>query len=162
MILKDFKQFIGQSNVMDLAAAVVMGSAFSGVISSLVNDILNPFLALFAGKANFTDLSIKIGSATLRYGAFIQAILHFLIISFILFITVRYVHRLSKKIADNIIDPLDKTLDQKIIDPLEKTLFKDQQVKDDKKEDIPSVTIKKDDVMAAFQAEMKKRDQKRH
>ncbi len=88
--LSDFKEFIAQGNVMDMAIGVIIGAAFKAIIDSLVKDILNPFIALFTGD-DLSKLSVKVAGAQLTYGNFISAVINFLIIALVLFIMIRAV-----------------------------------------------------------------------
>lgn len=88
-MIQEFKAFIAKGNVLDLAVAVIMGGAFGAIVTSLVNDIIMPLIGVILGGVNFADLSIVIGEATVTYGNFIQAIINFLIIAFVIFMIVR-------------------------------------------------------------------------
>ena len=97
----EFKLFISKGNVMDMAVGVIMGTAFTAIVNSMVKDILMPFLSLIIGKINFTDLKIVIKPATetvkevaLTYGNFIQAIINFLLIALCVFIMVRQLNKI--------------------------------------------------------------------
>ena len=78
-MIKEFKQFIAQGNVIDLAVGVIIGAAFGKIVTSLVNDILMPLIGLILGGIDFTGLSIKVGDAKIMYGNFIQNFVNFLI-----------------------------------------------------------------------------------
>ena len=93
-MLEEFKTFIMRGNVLDLAVGVVMGGAFSKIVSSLVNDIMMPFLGVIIGGLDFSNLSITFRNAKIMYGSFIQNIIDFLIISFCIFM---YLKELEKK-----------------------------------------------------------------
>lgn len=93
-MIKEFKQFIARGNVMDLAVGVIMGAAFTSIVKSLVNDLINPLIGLFIGQIDLSSLSFKIANATFKYGSFINAIINFLIISFVVFIIVKAVNKL--------------------------------------------------------------------
>lgn len=95
--LSEFKEFIAKGNVVDLAVGVVIGSAFSKIVSSVVNDILMPIIGVLIGGINFTNLSIKVGEATITYGNFIQNVIDFLIISACIFFMVKVIERFTKK-----------------------------------------------------------------
>jgi len=95
-MLKEFKDFVMRGNVMDLAVAVIIGGAFGKIIASLVNDVLFPLIGLVLGGLNFSELSVTVGDAVVKYGAFIQAIVDFLIIAFVVFLMVRTMNRLKK------------------------------------------------------------------
>lgn len=87
--LEEFKKFISKGNVMDMAVGIIIGGAFTSIVSSLVNDIINPLLGLFGGM-NFDQLAWNItGDVTLYYGKFITAVVNFLIMAFIVFILVK-------------------------------------------------------------------------
>lgn len=94
-MLKEFKAFISRGNVVDLAVGVIIGGAFGKIVSSLVNDILMPIIGAIIGGVDFSNLSIKIGNASIAYGMFIQNIIDFLIIAFCVFIFVKIVNKLS-------------------------------------------------------------------
>jgi large conductance mechanosensitive channel len=92
-MLKEFGDFINRGNVLDLAVAVIIGGAFTAIVNSLVNDIITPILGLFLGGINFAGLAITVGQAVIGYGNFIQAIINFLIIAFVIFLMVRQINR---------------------------------------------------------------------
>ena len=94
---KEFKEFIMRGNVLDLAIGVVMGAAFTAIVNSLVDSIIMPIVTSLTGNASVEDLSVQIGSATMNYGAFIQAVIDFLIIALILFLVVKGLNNLSKR-----------------------------------------------------------------
>lgn len=96
-MLKEFKKFISRGNVLDLAVGVIIGSAFTKIVTSLVEDILTPLIGTLLGGLNFSELSFKIGEATIKYGSFIQNIIDFLIVSFCVFIIVKLVNKLSEE-----------------------------------------------------------------
>lgn len=98
-ILNEFKEFISRGNVMDMAIGIIIGGAFTSVVSSLVGDIINPFLGLFGGM-NFDRLSWNItGDVTLNYGSFLTTILNFLIMAFVVFIIVKLMNTLTARFA---------------------------------------------------------------
>ncbi len=88
-MLDEFRKFIMRGNVIDLAVAVVMGAAFGAIITSLVNDIIMPLVGVLMGGVDFSGLSVTVGNATIAYGAFIQALINFLIIATALFVVVK-------------------------------------------------------------------------
>jgi|SRR5215216_2166251 len=94
-MLREFKEFAMRGNVMDLAVAVIIGGAFGAIITSLVNDILMPLIGLVLGGIDFSALAFKVGNAVIKYGAFIQAIINFLIVAFVVFLIVRAINRLK-------------------------------------------------------------------
>ncbi|MCA9991197.1 MAG: large-conductance mechanosensitive channel protein MscL [Ardenticatenaceae bacterium] len=95
-MLKEFGAFIRKGNVLDLAVAVIIGGAFGAIISSLVNDILMPLIGILLGGVDFTTLTIQVGDAAVMYGNFIQAIINFLIIAFVIFMIVRQANKMEK------------------------------------------------------------------
>jgi large conductance mechanosensitive channel len=96
-MLKEFKEFVMRGNVLDLAVAVIIGGAFGKIISSLVNDILMPLIGLVMGGVNFAELSFMVGDAVVKWGAFVQAIVDFLIIAFVIFMIIKSVNATKKK-----------------------------------------------------------------
>lgn len=103
-MLKEFKEFVMRGNVIDLAVAVVMGGAFGKIVASLVNDLLMPFIGLILGGVNFAELKYVIAEASgdvpeaaIRYGAFIQTIIDFVIIAFTIFLIIRAINKMKKK-----------------------------------------------------------------
>ena len=96
-MLKEFRDFALRGNVIDLAVAVVIGAAFTAIINSLVNDIIMPLVGAILGGLDFTTLAITFGNANITYGNFIQAIINFIIVAFVLFLVVRSINRLQKK-----------------------------------------------------------------
>jgi len=95
-MLKEFRDFALRGNVMDLAVAVIIGGAFGKIIASLVNDVLMPLIGLLLGGLNFSNLSFKIKDAVVNYGTFIQAIVDFTIVAFVIFMIVRIMNRIQK------------------------------------------------------------------
>ena len=96
-MLKEFKDFVMRGNVLDLAVAVIIGGAFGKIVGSLVNDIIMPLIGVLMGGVSFADLSFTIGSAVVKYGAFIQTIIDFLVIAFVIFMIVRAANKMKKQ-----------------------------------------------------------------
>lgn len=92
-MFKEFKKFISRGNVLDMAVGVIIGGAFGDIVTSLVNDIITPIIGIILGKSDidFSDLAFK----GIHYGAFIQAILNFLIIAFCIFLMIKMFNKLS-------------------------------------------------------------------
>lgn len=106
-MLKEFKAFALKGNVIDLAVAVIIGGAFGKIVSSMVNDIIMPIIGVLMGGVSFTDLKYVIAPASgdiaevaIRYGAFIQAIVDFLIIAFCIFLFIKLLASAKKKEAE--------------------------------------------------------------
>jgi large conductance mechanosensitive channel len=101
-MLKEFREFAMKGNVVDLAVGVIIGAAFGKIVSSLVGDIFMPPLGEIIGGVNFSDLAVDLGKdpsgkeVLLKYGAFLQTILDFLIIAFVLFMAIKGINRLKK------------------------------------------------------------------
>lgn len=96
-ILKEFKEFISKGNVLDMAVGVIIGGAFTAIVNSLVNDIFMPLLGLLTGGMNFVGLSLRLGGNdgdALQYGAFIAAVINFLLIALVLFLVIKAINRL--------------------------------------------------------------------
>lgn len=98
--MKEFKKFVQRGNVIDLAVGVIMGAAFGKIVSSLVEDVLMPIFGIIIGGIDFTNFVVKIGSATIRYGLFIQNIINFVIIAYCIFIIVKFINKLTNKKED--------------------------------------------------------------
>jgi len=96
-MLKEFKEFVMRGNVLDLAVAVIIGGAFGKIISSLVNDILMPLIGLVLGGIDFSALTFTVGDAVVAWGAFVQAIIDFLIIAFVIFMIIKSANATKKK-----------------------------------------------------------------
>ena len=95
--LAEFKTFIARGNVMDMAVGVIIGGAFSNITTSLINDIVMPVLGIFTSSVSFADLTLNIGPTVITYGNFIQAVLNFLIMAFVVFCLVKTLNRFHKK-----------------------------------------------------------------
>ncbi len=91
--IDEFKTFIKRGNVLDLAVGVIIGGAFGTIVSSLVDDILMPIVGVIIGGHDFSNLSITVGSAVIKYGSFIQNVIDFLIVAFCVFIFVKLINR---------------------------------------------------------------------
>lgn len=96
---KEFKEFAFKGNVVDLAVAVVIGGAFGLIVKSLVNDIIMPLVGILIGGINVSNLAIKVGTATVAYGLFLQSIINFLIIAAAIFMMVKVFNTMNKKSA---------------------------------------------------------------
>lgn len=96
-MLKEFKAFAMRGNVLDLAVAVIIGGAFGKIVASLVDDIIMPLVGLLIGGVNFADLSFKFGSAVVKWGVFVQNIIDFIIIAFVIFLIIRGANRLQRQ-----------------------------------------------------------------
>ncbi|GAB4538922.1 MAG: large conductance mechanosensitive channel protein MscL [Anaerolineales bacterium] len=95
-MLKEFKNFVMRGNVLDLAVAVIIGGAFGKIVGSLVNDVIMPLVGLAMGGVSFAGLSITVGEAAIKYGAFIQTVVDFLVVAFVVFLIVKGANSLKK------------------------------------------------------------------
>ncbi len=110
-MLKEFKEFATRGNMLDMAIGVIIGGAFQKIVTSLVNDIIMPAISIFTGKVDFSDLVFTIGSASIKYGAFITSIIDFLIIAFSIFIAIKSANSINKrmeKLAKTELNKLNK------------------------------------------------------
>jgi large conductance mechanosensitive channel len=112
-MMKDFKEFVMRGNVLDLAVAVIIGAAFGAIVTSMVNDIVMPPIGLLLGKVDFKDLFVSLsgqayptlaaakaaGAPVIAYGQFLNTVINFLIVAFVIFIAVRQVGKLQRKPA---------------------------------------------------------------
>ena len=114
-MIKEFREFILRGNVLDLAVGVIIGAAFGGIVTSLVNDVVMPPIGIALGQVDFKDLFVLLkegttpgpyasvaaakaaGAVTLNYGAFINTVINFLIVGFVIFLVVRTANKLHKK-----------------------------------------------------------------
>ena len=103
-LLEEFKAFVMRGNVVDLAVGVIIGGAFGKIVTSLVNDIFMPIVGIALGNVDFSSLEIKLGEpvegaeqAAIRYGAFIQEIVNFLIIALCIFMVIKVINKMQKK-----------------------------------------------------------------
>lgn len=95
---KEFKEFAMKGNVIDMAVGLVIGGAFQSIIKSLVEDIIMPFTALFTGNVDYTDWVINVSTAQIRIGSFITALINFLIIALSIFLALKVVMVINKRI----------------------------------------------------------------
>ncbi|EKP96115.1 large-conductance mechanosensitive channel protein MscL [Lacticaseibacillus paracasei] len=123
-MLKEFQKFIMRGNVLDLAVGVIIGSAFTGLVTSLTKNLINPILSMFAGKADLSGLYFTILGAKFTYGNFINDVLNFLIIAFVVFLLVKGInHILPSKPAK----PAGPTQEE-LLTEIRDLLKQDQQV----------------------------------
>lgn len=111
-LLEEFKTFALKGNMIDLAVGMIIGSAFTGIVGSLVNDIFMPLLSIFTGKINFDDLVIVLGSgenaATINYGTFLTQVVNFLVISFVIFLLIRQINKLRHTPEEEVKEETEK------------------------------------------------------
>jgi large conductance mechanosensitive channel len=127
-MLKEFKKFIARGNVLDLAVGVIVGGAFSSIVTSLVNNIFTPVIGLIVGGVDFSSLSITFRDTKIMYGAFIQSIIDFLIVAFCLFIVVKAVNKVTHKKEEKPAVPV-KSAELKTLEEIRDILKNDIQSK---------------------------------
>ena len=102
--IKEFKAFINRGNVIDMAVGVIIGAAFKDIVTSLVENIINPVIGLFGGK-NFDQYELVLfGEATLKYGAFITTVINFLIMALVIFCMIKVMSTVSKKFEKPVVE----------------------------------------------------------
>ena len=138
-MFKEFKEFALKGNVVDLAIGVIIGGAFQKIVTSLVNDIIMPAISIFTGKIDYSDLVFQVGDISIAYGSFITTVLDFLIVAFTLFLIIKYINKLNKKLEEAKLNELAKLggLNEKLSN---NKLFKNRKKK--KQEEIPEPTTK--------------------
>ncbi|QHQ36991.1 large conductance mechanosensitive channel protein MscL [Algicella marina] len=94
-MINEFKDFIAKGNVMDMAVGIIIGAAFTAIVTSLVDDLVNPLIGLFVGGVDFSGISFGLGEAQFMIGNFINAVIKFLIIAWVVFLLVKMVNRVS-------------------------------------------------------------------
>jgi len=110
-MLKEFRDFIARGNVMDMAVGIIMGAAFTAIVTSMVDDLVNPLIGLFTGGVDFSTHAIRVGegedAATFRYGNFINAVIKFVIVAWVVFLLVKAVNRLKEAAMEVVEEPTE-------------------------------------------------------
>ncbi len=128
-MFKEFSDFIQRGNVIDLAVAVIIGAAFNSIVSSLVEDIIMPPIGWLFGGVDFSNLYINLsggtfeslaaaqeaGAATINYGIFINTIVNFLIVAFVIFLIIRQINRMKKEEEASPAAPPEPTNEEKLL-----------------------------------------------
>ena len=128
-MFKEFKKFIDRGNVLDLAVGVIVGSAFSSIVTSLVNNIFTPIIGLIIGGVDFSSLSITFKDTKIMYGAFIQSVIDFLIVAFCLFLIVKAINKLTHKKEEEKSKAPAKSAELKTLEEIRDLLKNDVQSK---------------------------------
>lgn len=130
-LVKEFKAFAMRGNVIDMAVGIIIGAAFGKIVSSMVNDILMPPIGYLLGGVDFKDLSIVIKEAvgdvpavTLNYGNFIQVVIDFLIIAFVIFMMIRFMNKAKRKQEAAPAPPPEPSAEQKLLTEIRDLLKK--------------------------------------
>lgn len=110
--ISEFKAFAMKGNVIDLAVAVVIGAAFGKIVSSLVANIITPLIGLVMGGVNFSNMSYMVGDAVVTYGVFIQSVIDFVIVAFVIFMVVKGINK-----AQDMVDGKEEEVEEKPAEP---------------------------------------------
>lgn len=113
--MEEFKTFIARGNVMDMAVGVIIGGAFSAITTSLIEDIIMPILGIFTGSISFAALSFTVNGAVIAYGNFLQAILNFLVMAFVVFCLVKALNKLHHKKEEAPAAPPEPSAEEKLL-----------------------------------------------
>ena len=161
--IEEFKTFINQGSVMDLAIGMVIGAAFSKIVSSLVNDIIMPFVSLLVGGLDFTKLEITLPNffggdtaAHIAYGSFLQNVVDFLVIAFSLFVVIRFLNRMNERAkanAERLAKKLGKEAEEKAAEEKAK---EDKKDKDTAKADKETIKLLKE-ILAELKSQTPKK-----
>ena len=120
-MLKEFKEFAMKGNIVDLAVAVIIGGAFGKIVTALTNSLIMPVIALILGKGGISDLSFAIGATVFPIGLFIQAVIDFILIAFVLFLVIKAINSMKKKeVQVEAVTPEEIILLREIRDALKK------------------------------------------
>lgn len=134
-ILNEFKQFIERGNVVDLAVGVVIGNAFSKIVSSVVNDLLTPMIGIVLGGLDFSGISLTIKNSTINFGLFINNVINFFIIAICVFLLVKFINKLTKKkeqteeVKEEVIEEPKKSNEEILLEEILKELKKSNKKK---------------------------------
>lgn len=96
-MIKEFREFLSQGSALDLAIGVIIGAAFGAIVGSVVSDLITPLIGIILGGLDFSALSLNVGNAKFTYGKFIQAVINFVIIAFVLFMIIKTMNRFKEK-----------------------------------------------------------------
>ena len=94
-MIEEFKTFIARGNVIDLAVGVIIGSAFTAIVKSLTNNLINPLIGIFLGRIDLSNLKVTIGEATFKYGAFLNSVINFFIVAIVVFLMVKAINKVT-------------------------------------------------------------------
>lgn len=114
-MIKEFREFIMRGNVIDLAVGLVMGAAFTAIVTSMVNDIFMPIIGVIMGGIDFTGLSVTIGEAVINWGNFVQAVINFLVVALALFFVIKAINSMRRQTAPEPVAPAAPPEDIKLL-----------------------------------------------
>ncbi len=121
----EFKEFISKGNVMTMAVGIIIGSTFTAIITSLVNDIITPLIGMLIGGIDFSGISVTIGSASIMFGTFIQAVINFILTAFILFLIVKAFNKFQRKKKEEPAKAPEPSAEEKLLTEI-RDLLKDR------------------------------------
>ena len=104
-MISEFKEFAMKGSMIDMAVGIIIGAATGKVVSALVDSVIMPVVGVIMGGVDFSSLSIKVGEAAVGYGAFIQAIIDFIIVAFVIFMILKFINNLKKNAEDEATPP---------------------------------------------------------
>jgi len=99
-MMSEFKEFVSKGSLVDMAVGIIIGAAIGKMVGALVDNILMPIIGMLMGGVDFSTLAVKIGEASIGYGAFIQALIDFLIVAFVIFMIIRALNKMKSQEAD--------------------------------------------------------------
>jgi large conductance mechanosensitive channel len=114
-LVKEYREFILKGNVIDLAVAVVLAAAFGAVVKGLTDAFIMPLVSMIAGKGGVENLSVTIGETLFPYGIFLQSVINFLLIAFVLFLVIKAMNRMKRKKEEVAPAPPEYTLTEKLL-----------------------------------------------
>ena len=106
-LVSEFKEFAMKGSLMDMAVGIIIGAAIGKVVGALVENILMPLIGTVMGGLDFSSLAVKVGDASIGYGAFIQALIDFIIVAFVIFILLRAMNKMKQADAEEEAAPAD-------------------------------------------------------
>lgn len=126
--MDEFKAFAFKGNVLDLAVGVVIGSAFTAIVTALVNFIIMPLVGILTGGTDIQNLSIEVGGAKLEYGAFLQAVVDFILIALVIFIFIKFINNAANKFnkAEEVVDEVEIPVAEQYLKEIRDLLAEDK------------------------------------
>jgi len=109
-MISEFKEFAMKGSLMDMAVGIIIGAAIGKMVGALVDSILMPLIGLVMGGVDFSSLAVKVGEASVNYGAFIQALIDFAIIAFVIFMLLRMINKMKKADGDSADEPSEEVV----------------------------------------------------
>lgn len=134
-LMEEFKEFAFRGNVLDLAVGVVIGSAFTAIVTALVNYIIMPLVGILTGGTNIQGLSVEVGGAKLEYGAFLQAVVDFILIAFVIFIFIKLINNAANKFKkeEEVVEEVEMPVSEQYLKEIRDLLAEDKENRKNKK-----------------------------